>query len=235
MTSAEYVHTGCTSRCSPDETINYHVYTQWLGSTPSKQAQSLLAIFNPDQKAHTDTSAGAAEEEAQWEYLPTIDSYIPQLKLAVPVTPSFREWRTKLLSKGAEVQQILELMELVETRLAEELQHQHIEHHICQQLDDDWEKYRRYPSEERPEKCRNRENITKLWRKLTQLSDFLKVAEGEYLALQTPPAGGIDFSGLITTLSPLPQNRRQNRHANYQQWSVDDLKDTVHQLAVFRF
>ncbi|KAM7201563.1 hypothetical protein V8F20_004791 [Naviculisporaceae sp. PSN 640] len=153
MTCAEYVHTGCLSRCSPDKVIDYHVYTQRLRSTP----------------------VGVETEE--WEPLPTIDSYIPKLRIACPTTPAFRQWRTDLLAKGAMLQQILELMDMVELRLAEELQHQRTEHHICQRLDEDWQRYRRYPDEPRPEICRNKENIERLWEKLGQLSDFLRTAE----------------------------------------------------------
>lgn len=232
MTSAEYVQTGCTSQCSPDRTTAYHVYTQWLGSTPSERALSLLDVINPDRKTNNSPVDVVVE---QWEPLPTIDSYIPALRMAVPTTPAFREWRTSLLAKGSEVQQVLELMDLVETRLAEELQHKRAEHHICQRLDADWQKYRRFPNEPRPKECRNRENIEKLWKKLVQLSDLLKAAESEYQALQTPSLGVADFSGLITTLHPLVQNRGYSRCADTKQSPLHDLKETIHPLAVFRF
>ncbi|KAM7221819.1 hypothetical protein V8F06_002812 [Rhypophila decipiens] len=172
MTSAAYVDTGCRSKCSPAETTLYHVYSQWAGATP-------------------------VPEEQQWEALPSIDSYIPKLRVAIPMSPAFRNWRAELLAKGGQVQEVLDLMDMVETRLAEELHHQHNDHRICVELERNCERLRRYETEERPAACRNGEKITKLWKRLSKLGDVLTTLESEYIALQTPPVGVVDFTGLI--------------------------------------
>ncbi|KAM7185232.1 hypothetical protein V8F33_012516 [Rhypophila sp. PSN 637] len=162
MNSATYVDTSCRSRCSPAEITLYHVYSQWGGATP--------------ETTHTDTSSLVPEEQ-QWEALPAIDSYIPKLRVAIPMSPAFRVWRAELLTKGGQVQEVLDLMDMVETRLAEELHHQQNDHRICVELERNWERLRRYETEQRPAVCRNGEKITRFWEKLGKLGDLLKTLE----------------------------------------------------------
>lgn len=125
-------------------------------------------------------------------------------------------------------------MDLTEQRMVLEYQQQRAEQSLNQELRRNWEKYRRYPAEPRPKKFQAEGNIDRLWKVLYELTDLLKMAEGEYQALQTPnPPFGETDTGLITSLAPV-QNYR-DVHANWDKGYLGEMKDTIHQMAMFRF
>ena len=232
LTSTKYASTTCRTRCKPEDVIDYHVYDQWMEGPKSKQAQALLTLFSPQNTAHANIIQTEIEE---WEKLPTIDSYIPKLGIAVSISPEFRAWRTALLSKAAHVYEVLHMMDLVEERLAMEYQREKAEQDLHQRLQRDWEKYRRYPTEPQPKKSAVQDNRkSRLWETLNKLASVLKTAEGEYQALQTPslPFKSTDTS-LITSLAPV-QNHRPV-HANWGQGYRGEMKDTLHQMMMFQF